>query len=109
MADIPADLLVHPVDVEVPTTGDFYGPGYEPAVTVSCFASEKRRMVRDQSGAEVVAETTLTARLADADRFAIGARVTRHGGAPRPQHVISVSRHDDGGMGAWQHVEVALA
>lgn len=106
MADIPAWLLPHSVVVETyrGTTG--LGDTWDPPEELhSVKVDETRRFVRDTRGDEVVSETTIYARLHRADRFPPGSKVTTNG---RTAIVISCKRHDDGGAGGWQHVEVVL-
>lgn len=107
MAEIPRTLLRHRVDVEprlgTSPRGDVYGD----PVTVRCLVEERRRQVRADDGAELVAEATLRARLADAAVLGVGARVTLPTG--RTTWVLDVRRHDDAALGAWQHCEVMLA
>lgn len=106
MAEIPAFLLRHTVDVDpflgTGATGDLYAPTV-PAVR--CFRDDKRQLVRNNEGVEVVSETTLYLRLKHEDDFPPSSRVTL---PKRVATVISCTPRDDGGLGAWQHLEVAL-
>ncbi|MGW4469669.1 hypothetical protein ACWENQ_08350 [Nonomuraea sp. NPDC004354] len=103
MGSIPAYLLRHQVLVE-PLIGEGpYGPQFGTATTERAFIDEKRRLVRDAQGAEVVSETTVYMRL-DATCPA-GSRVTVNG---RTSYVITASRRDGGGLPTPDHLEVAL-
>ena len=102
--EIPGFLLRHQVFVRPQVgegaTGDVYGG----AVPVRCFKDERRRLVRDTQGAEVVSEVTLYCRLRYADVFTTDAEVTLEDG--RKVHVMQAGRRDDNHLGAWQHLEV---
>ncbi|OUC99319.1 hypothetical protein [Streptosporangium minutum] len=103
MGVLPAWLLVHQVLVE-PAEGEGpFGPEYGDAVTVRCFVDEKRRLVRDAEGSEVVSETTVYMPLDTA--CPTGSRVTANG---RTTTVITSSRRDGGGLPVPDHLEVAL-
>ena len=105
MAEIPGLFLRHKVDVEPYEGTGAYGDQYLPLVAgVRCFKDDKRRLVRAASGEEVVSETTLYLRLDQATRFVPGSLVTL---PDRTSKVISCAHRDDGGLGAWQHIEVA--
>lgn len=105
MAGIPAFLLVHQVLVEAyaGTTGNGVKQ-YAPGQTVRCFVDQKRRLVRDQRGEQVVSETTVYAPLATV--APPQSRVTLPGG--RQTTVITESRRDGGGLPTPDHVELAL-
>ena len=66
MAGIPAFLLRHTVTVE-PLAGEGpFGATFGPAGEVRCFRDDRRRLVRDITGSQVVSETTLFMRLDEA-------------------------------------------
>ncbi|GGS88492.1 hypothetical protein ACFFV7_50960 [Nonomuraea spiralis] len=103
MGELPAWLLRHQVLVE-PFEGEGpFGPEYGEQVTESAFVDDKRRLVRDAEGAEVVSETTVYMRL-DAT-CPTGSRVTVNG---RVTYAITASRRDGGGLPTPDHLEVAL-
>ncbi|MFD1940535.1 hypothetical protein ACFSKW_54680 [Nonomuraea mangrovi] len=103
MGSIPAFLLRHTVEIE-PFEGEGpFGPEFGTAVTERAFVDEKRRLVRDAEGAEVVSETTVYMRLAAT--CPAGSRVTVNG---RTSYVITASRRDGGGLPTPDHLEVAL-
>ena len=102
--EIPGYLLRHQVLVRPQTgegsTGDVYGA----QVPVRCFKDDRRRLVRNPQGAEVVSEVTLYCRLRYADVFTTDAEVTLPDGSV--VHVMQTGRRDDNHLGAWQHLEV---
>lgn len=103
MGSIPAWLLRHQAIVE-PLTGEGpFGPQYGAAGAVQCFVDEKRRLVRDAAGAEVVSETTVYMPLDTV--CPAGSRVTVNG---RQTFAITASRRDGGGLPTPDHLEVAL-
>jgi hypothetical protein len=103
MGSLPAWLLRHEVTVEpFEGTGPF-GPEYGEQVIERAFVDEKRKLVRNAAGAEVVSETTVYMRL-DAVCPA-ESRVTVN---ERTTFVIAASRRDGGGLPTPDHLEVAL-
>ncbi|MEV4245230.1 hypothetical protein AB0J63_17665 [Streptosporangium canum] len=103
MGALPAWLLVHQVLVE-PFEGEGpFGPEYGEAVTVRCFVDEKRRLVRNAEGSEVVSETTVYMPLDTT--CPTGSRVTANS---RTTTAITSSRRDGGGLPVPDHLEVAL-
>jgi hypothetical protein len=106
MAEIPTKFLVHTVDVDPYAGSGAYGDEYSPTVTgVQCFRDDKRKLVRSADGEQVVSETTLYMRLAHAASFPPGSRVQL---PHRVATVITCAERTDGGLGAWQHLEVTL-
>lgn len=103
MATIPGFLLRHTAIVE-PLTGEGpFGPVYGSAVTVRCFADDKRRLVRDKEGSEVVSQTTLYMPL-DTNCPA-GSLVIVNG---RTTTAIAALRRDGAGLPTPDHLEVNL-
>lgn len=106
MAEIPTWCLPHRVTVKPylgsGAEGDSYGTGIP---DVACMLDDTRKLVRNSDGAEVVSETTLITRLAQAAHFAPGSEVIL---PRRTAYVIGVAERTDGGLGAWQHLEVVL-
>lgn len=103
MAVIPAWLLRHTAVIEPYEGTGPAGPVYGAAVTVSCFAEDRRRLVRSDTGTEVVSETTLycpPGTVAPAE-----SRVTVNG---RQTSVIVTRNRDGGGLPTPDHVEVTL-
>lgn len=108
MAEIPLRLLPHLVTAEPHEGTGAHGEVYGAAVpNLKCFVDEARRMITGSDGTEVVSEATLYTRLANENAFTIKGLVTIPWDG-RKREVIAVRRRDDGGLGAWQHLEVAL-
>ena len=105
MADLPLWLQPHKVTVKPFLGSGPYGDVYGDPVEVRCFRDERRQIVRNANGDEVVSEVSIFTNLKHGETFKLDSRVEWDG---RTDHVISVSRRDDGGLGAWQHLEVAL-
>jgi hypothetical protein len=104
--EVPDWLLVHTVTVEPQTGTGPYSDQYGPAVPVQCFVNYTRQLVRNQAGAEVVSEATVYTTLDQTPLFPLDSRVTLPDGSVA--YVIKSSPHNDGGMGAPQHLEVVL-
>lgn len=103
MAEIPTDLLVHTIQVETYVGTGARGDKYAPVVNVDCFVEDARRLVRTTEGEEVISESTVYAAPASLATLAAKSRVTLPDG--RKVTVIVRKNHDDGGLGAPQHVE----
>jgi len=100
--DLPEFLLRHRAVIE-PYLGDSAGgPLYGPPTPVDCYAEDKRRLVRDASGAEVIAETTLWCPLST--ECPPGSRVIVNG---RTTTAITTSRLEFSDA-TPNHMEVAL-
>lgn len=105
MADLPDYLQPHTVQVETLQGATSTGTVYDPAVKVACFADTTIRLVKDADGRQVVSSATLYT--SDVrGLFTAGSRVTLPDGST--VQVLTAARHDDGGLGAWQHTEVML-
>lgn len=106
------DFYVHTATLETFTGTDGYGRDQfagtitlSPTDTYGCFIEQKRRMVRDKDGAEVISETTLYTQPAVAALCTPGSRVTYRGIESR---VITASLFDSGGLELPDHTLVAL-
>jgi hypothetical protein len=103
MADLPPFLLRHTVAVEPFEGNGPFGAEYGEQTAVVCFVDDKRRLVRDAQGAEVVSETTvympLNAVCPPESRVTVNGRLT---------YVITSARRDGGGLPTPDHLEVAL-
>ena len=100
---------VHPVTIKPyggrTPAGESWGDPFD----VVGFVDDQRKLVRDATGAQVVAETTL-ALPADTPAVPLGSEVTlpeKFGPAVRT--VLASSVGDGGGMPTPDHVELALA
>lgn len=106
------DFYVHTATVETFTGTDGYGRDQfagiitlSPASEYGCFVEQKRRMVRDKDGAEVISETSLYAPPAVAPLCTPGSRVIIRGVESR---VITASLFDSGDLELPDHTLVAL-
>lgn len=105
MADRFARWWVHTVQVS-PFLGDgAYGPQYGPQTPLLCFVDDKRSLVRDSDGAEVVSSSRIMAP-AGTTTLTPGTRVTLPSG--REGTIISVAVHDSGTLNLPDHVEAAV-
>jgi len=103
MGGIPGFLLRHTVTVE-PLEGEGpFGPAFGDPVEVRCFVDERRQLVRDDEGAEVVSSTTVYMPLGTV--CPVGSKVTANG---RTATVLAASRRDGGGLPTPDHLEVNL-
>lgn len=100
--DLPDFLLTGTATVEPYAGSGAYGKKYGPGASVRCYTEDKRRVVRDRTGAEVISETTMWCRLAE--NVPAESRVTVNG---RATTVITVSRFEFDGT-TPNHLEVAL-
>lgn len=103
MGALPSRYLVHQVLVEPHEGEGPFGPEYGEQTSVRCVIDEKRRLVRDAEGSEVVSETTLYMPLDTV--CPAGSRVIASG---RQTTVITASRRDGGGLPTPDHLEVVL-
>lgn len=103
--DLPLWLMPHTVSVEPLLGSGPYGDSYGPAVVVQCFREDRRQLVRNSEGDEILSETAVYCRLDQVAKFPIGTRVTY---GTKVAYVQVVAELDDGGLGAWQHLQVNL-
>lgn len=105
MAELPIWLQPHQATVQPRLGATGTGPVYGTPFTFSCNRDSKTKLVLDEKGEERTSTTTLYT-TAKASRFTLGALVTwTNGGSGK---VLAVHQHDDGGLGAWEHLEVNL-
>jgi len=97
---------VHTVTVKARNGSTGLGPTYTDPATVACFVEDKRRLVRDADGAQVVSETTLYAPTGAADTLTVGALVTLPSG--RIATIITTATLTSGELDLPDHVEAAL-
>jgi len=111
MSDELDDFYVHTVTVEKFTGTSGYGEDqFDAPVTLApptagCFIEQRRRLVRDKTGAEVVSETTLYTYPAAADRFTPDSKVTIGTTVAR---VITIAVSDSGDLDLPDHIAVNL-
>lgn len=102
MAHLPTWMQPHTVAVEtyLGTTGT--GHTWAAAVQVRCMLDGKTKLYTAPDGTQALSAGTLYTSLANETLLPLKSRV---GG----RTVAQVNRHDDDGIGAWQHLEVVLA
>ena len=104
-----AQWWVHTADVQRHAGNGAEGDTYDATVTERCFISDKRRLVLAATGEQAVSETTVLFPKATPD-IPVDSLITLpalFGG--RTTRVLSVSRHDGGGLPTPDHLEVAVA
>lgn len=101
---LPLRKRTHTITVE-PFQGDSaYGPVFGAPVQVTCRVDESQRLVRSNTGEEVVSSSTV---FCDLDvTIPAGSRVTV---SDRTTTVLTVSTFDTGGRSRLDHKEAALA
>ena len=100
-----ARLFTQTVSVETCLGTGVNGQVYAPAVTVSCFVNDGHKLVRDSTGDQVVASTTLYAALSTVDTFTPQSKVLVNG---REARVIAAYRRDSAGPASAHHAHVEL-
>lgn len=107
MADIPLALLVHRVDVETFGGAGGYDDQYGPKVSgIRCFRDGNVQLTSD---GQLVDAVTIYCRLQHQAILPPQSRVTwtdRSGLVSARVEVVQP--RDDGGLGAWQHLEVVV-
>lgn len=107
MAEIPLGLLPHRVDVEPFTGAGGYDDTYGPKVAgIRCFRDGNVQLTAD---GQLVDAVTIYCRLQHQDKLGVRSRVTwtdRSGEVSARVEVVQP--RDDGGLGAWQHLEVVV-
>ena len=105
-----AQWWVHTTDVQRFTQTGAEGDEWDAVdEALPCFISDKRRLVRAANGEQVIAETTVLYPKSTPD-IPVDSLITLpalFGG--RTSTVLSVSRHDGGGLPTPDHLEVAIA
>ena len=101
---LPDKYLPHTVTVRPYAGQSSTGAVYGAAFTLQCMAQGARRLVRNGDGAEQLSTLTLIAAPGEADRVPPGSEVDWRGDTTT---VLASTDHDDGGLGAPQHTEVA--
>lgn len=81
-------------------------PSYGPPQTVACWVEDETKLVRDNTGAEVVSSATVYAPLAAAPQFPVGSKVTT---STRTAFVIANNGFDSGSLDlGLDHVQITL-
>ncbi len=100
------EFWVHTVSVETLIGTGAYGDVHAEPVTVSCFVEDKRRLVRNNDGKEVVSETTLYGPVERSLVWTPGSLVTLPSG--RVATVITPASHTSGDLDLPDHAEASL-
>ena len=112
MADLPVSYLFHAVTVRTRTGSGAAGPVFAAPVSVRCNRNATQKRVTTSAGTQVVSSAVLLTTFEGCDGvdpldlFAEGSEVTWTGNGSGI--VGDVGRADDGGSGAWQHVQVVI-
>ena len=80
-----------------------FGETYDDPVEVPCFINSTRKLVRDQTGREVVSEATITGPVTHAAKFTPESLTTIDG---NERTVLTVATHYSGSLGLPDHFEV---
>ena len=112
MAELPALFYVHRVAVQPFLGSGAYGDTFGGSAEFPAWVKQRRRYVVGEDGAQLLSEATFKCDLEHAASTTPGSLVTLHTeleGVPlQERRVLSQAYHTDGGIGAWQHLEVVL-
>lgn len=102
MADLPAWLQRHTVTVEAYQGTSGAGHVYAAGVAMRCMLDAKTKLYIGVDGVQTISAGSLFTNLANETLIPLHSRVDG-------RTVAQVNRHDDGGIGAWSHLEIVLA
>ena len=107
MAELPLGLMPHQVDVEPFTGAGGYDATYGPKIVgIRCMRDGRVELTAD---GQLIDPVTIYCRTQHAARFVPQSRVTwTDEGGQVTAYVQVVQIHNDGGKGAWQHLEVVV-
>lgn len=112
MAELPARFYVHRVAVQPLLGSGAYGDQFGDPVEFPAWVEQKRRYAAGEGEAQLLSEATVKCDLEHAASTAPGSLVIFHtemDGVPlQERRVLSQAYYTDGGLGAWQHLEVVL-
>ncbi|SNS43657.1 hypothetical protein SAMN06309944_0250 [Micrococcales bacterium KH10] len=100
------EFWVHTVTVRTLIGTGAYGDVHAEPVEVTCFAEDKRRLVRNSDGKEVISETTLSGPVERSLIWTPGSLVTLPSG--REATVITTSTFTSGDLDLPDHSEAVL-
>lgn len=103
MADELGLFWVHTTSVRTFEGSGPFGETYTDPQDVPCFIDSTRKLVRDQTGREVVAEATIQGPVTHAAKFTPESLTTINGAE---RTVLTVSTHYSGSLGLPDHFEV---
>jgi len=101
-------MLIHESIVETYLGASGSGEQYAEPISLDCYVEDEPRLIRDQTGAEVVSSTTVIYDLDEVtvDALRVQSLVTVFG---RTSTVLTVGRGDTAGQyNAVEHLEVTL-
>lgn len=104
LSEVRPNLLVHEVAVRPLLGESSNGKVWGDPFVLPCMAQGQVRRIRNTEGDTVVATLTLYADPGYAEQIPTGSLITWRGG---DREVLTSVDHDDGGLGAPQHTEVA--
>ena len=99
-------FFVHQATVETFTGAGAYGDVFAAPVVDTGFLEGATKLVRDQSGQQVIAFSTWYTSVANAAHYTADSRFTDPSG--RKSRVITVNVNDSGVLGLPDHVAVSL-
>lgn len=99
------DFYVHTLTVQTLTGTGAMGDVYAAAVDVPGWFEDKRRLVRDKNGQEVVSSSTFSCDNAHLPKFTPDSKVTIDG---RTAFVIGVANYTSGALDLPDHLEIDL-
>lgn len=106
MAEIPDGFLVHEVEVKRYLGTGAHGDTFAAPVVIPCIIDGKRRLVRSLDGKEVVSEATVITKREHLPLCVPRSKIKL---GSRDSVILLAADRSDGGMGAWQHLEIATA
>ena len=106
MSDDIASFFVHQATVETFMGAGAVGDVFVPPVVDTGFLEGATKLVRDQTGQQVIAFSTWYTTVANAGHYAPDSRFTDPNG--RKSRVITVNVNDSGVLGLPDHVAVSL-
>lgn len=106
MMDDISSFFVHQATVETFTGAGAYGDVFAAPVVDTGFLEGATKLVRDQSGQQVIAFSTWYTTVDNAAHYTSDSRFTDPNG--RVSRVITVNVNDSGSLGLPDHVAVAL-
>lgn len=101
MAILPLWLQRHTVTVETYTGTAGAGPTYAAGVSMRCMLDAKTKLFIGADGVQTISAGSLFTNLTNEALVPLHSRIDG-------RTVAQVNRHDDGGIGAWSHLEVVL-
>lgn len=112
MAELPESMQPHRLAVQPYVGTGAYGDSWGAEIDdVPCWIDATRKLVRAPDGSEKTSEATILLSTSRWAQVQPGSLLKLHkelSGPYRACQVIQAKLRTDGGMGAWQHVELAV-